>query len=312
MTAPSTNPAPLLDELQALGAPAWYLDAVGAPQGSRFVPADDGTPLHLVEWNAGEHAKPALLLLHGYRANTHAWDAIAPFLTSRYRVSALDWPGMGCSGHRRAYGDAYAAAADLPAAMDALGGGPVTVVAHSFGGSAAVHAAHRWPQRFARLVVVDSYIPVPGIDTPPQGQAVGPRRVYASRGEILQRFRLMPAQPCPPWALHHMAHHSVREGPEGWVWRFDPALPARVLGYETWQAWQTLQTPVDLIICALSLVAQARDRLQALAAARGRTTNWLEVPGAYHHAMMDQPQALREALLGLLESPAMQAAGATN
>ena len=135
MTAPSTNPAPLLDELQALGAPAWYLDAVGAPQGSRFVPADDGTPLHLVEWNAGEHAKPALLLLHGYRANTHAWDAIAPFLTSRYRVSALDWPGMGCSGHRRAYGDAYAAAADLPAAMDALGGGPVTVVAHSFGGS---------------------------------------------------------------------------------------------------------------------------------------------------------------------------------
>ena len=68
---------------------------------------------------------------------------------------------------------------------------------------------------------------------------------------------------------------------------------------------------MDLIICALSLVAQARDRLQALAAARGRTTNWLEVPGAYHHAMMDQPQALREALLGLLESPAMQAAGAT-
>ena len=307
MTVPSTNLSALLDELQALGAPAWYIDAVGTPQRSRFVPALDGTPLHLVEWNADDHAKPALLLLHGYRANTHAWDAIAPFLMPWYRVAALDWPGMGCSGHRSAYGEAGDAADDLPVVMDALGAEPVTVVAHSFGGSVAVHAAHRWPQRVSRLVVVDTFIPVPGIDAHPTGQAVGPRRVYASRADILQRFRLLPAQPCPPWALHHMAHHSVREGPDGWVWRFDPALPARVLGYETWQAWQALQVPVDLVVCALSLVAQARQRQQALAAALGRTTDWPEVPGAHHHAMMDQPQALREVLLGLLEQPARRA-----
>ena len=300
MTTASPNTPGLIAELQALGAPAWYLDAVTQPQSSRFIAAADGTPLHLTQWNEDEHHEPALLLLHGYRANTHAWDTIAPCLTARHRVAALDWPGMGCSGRRSAYGGADDAAADLPAVVAALGGGPVTLVAHSFGGSVAVHAAHRWPQLFERVIVIDSTIPVPGIDAPPQGQAVGPRRAYASREEILRRFRLMPAQPCPPWALRHMGHHSVHEGPEGWIWRFDPALPVRVLGYETWAAWQALQVPVEFVVCAHSPVARATERLRALAAARGRHDPWAVVADAHHHAMLDQPLALREVLLRLL------------
>jgi len=301
MTTASANTPELIAELQALGAPAWYLDAVTRPQTSRFVAAADGTPLHLAQWNEDERHKPALLLLHGYRANTHAWDAVAPFFTPRFRVAAMDWPGMGCSGHRGAYGGPDVAAADVPAVVAALGGGPVTLVAHSFGGSVAVHAAHRWPQLFGRVIVIDSTIPVPGIDAPPQGQAVGPRRAYASREEILQRFRLMPAQPCPPWALRHMGHHSVHESPEGWVWRFDPALPVRVLGYETWAAWQALQVPVEFVVAGHSPVARATDRLRALAAARGRQDPWAEVADAHHHAMLDQPIALREVLLRLLD-----------
>lgn len=307
MTTASPNTPDLIAELQALGAPAWYCDAVTQPQTSRFVAAADGMPLHLAQWNEGDCDKPVLLLLHGYRANTHAWDTVAPFFTPRHRVAALDWPGMGCSGHRGAYGGADAAAADLPLIVDALGGGPVTLVAHSFGGSVAVHAAHRWPRLFERVIVVDSFIPVPGIDTPPRGQVVGPRRSYASREEILRRFRLLPPQPCPPWALRHMAHHSVVEGPEGWVWRFDPALPARVLGYETWEAWQALQVPAEFVVCEHSQVAQSTARLRALAAARGRQGSWVEVADAHHHAMLDQPIALREALLHLLR----QAVGAS-
>lgn len=295
-------PPGFVAELQALGAPSWYLDAVTQPQIALVITAADGTPLHLAQWNAHADDKPLLLLLHGYRANTHAWDAIAPFLTSRFRVAALDWSGMGSSGHRGAYGGAEDAAAVVPAVVAALGGGPVTLVAHTFGGSAAVHAAHRWPGLFDRVIVVDSFIPVPGIDTPPRGQAVGPRRAYASREAILQRFRLLPEQPCPPWALRHMAHHSVVEGPEGWVWRFDPALPARVLGYETWQAWQALQVPAEFVVCAHSQVARSAERLRALAQAHGRQRPWTMVADAHHHAMLDQPIALREVLLSLLES----------
>ena len=182
--APAPGPVPrpgveppsatgLVAELLRLGAPGWYLDAVTRPQTSRFITAADGTPLHLAQWN--EHAcdKPVLLLLHGYRANTHAWDAVAPVFTTRFRVAALDWPGMGCSGHRVAYGGAAEAGSVLPAVVAALGGGPVTLVAHSFGGSAAVHAACRWPGLFDRAIVVDSLIPVPGIDPPPQGAGRG-------------------------------------------------------------------------------------------------------------------------------------------
>ena len=303
MTTASPNTPELITELRALEAPAWYLDAVTQPQVSRFITAADGTPLHLAQWNANERHKPALLLLHGYRANTHAWDAIAPFLTSRFRVAALDWPGMGCSGRRGVYGSAADAAVDLPPVVEALGGGPVTLVAHSYGGSVAVHAAHRWPRHVERVVVVDSFIPVPGIDNPPRGQAVGPRRSYASREEILRRFRLLPDQPCPSWALRHMAHHSVVESPEGWVWRFDPALPARVLGYETWDAWQALPVPAEFLVCEHSQVARSQERLAALAAARERQRPWVQVADAHHHAMLDQPLALRDALLGLLGVP---------
>lgn len=310
--APAPGPVPrpgvepptatgLVAELQRLGAPAWYLDAVTQPQSSRFITAADGTPLHLAQWN--EHAcdKPVLLLLHGYRANTHAWDAVAPVFTTRFRVAALDWPGMGCSGHRVAYGGAAEAGSVLPAVVAALGGGPVTLVAHSFGGSAAVHAACRWPGLFDRAIVVDSLIPVPGIDPPPQGQAVGPRRAYPSREEILRRFRLLPEQPCPPWALRHMAHHSVREVAEGWTWRFDPALPARALGFETWDAWRALQVPVAFVVCEHSQVARSAQRLRALAQAHGRRQPWAMVADAHHHAMLDQPLALSEVLLGLLD-----------
>ena len=72
MTTASTHPPELIAELRALGAPAWYLDAVTQPQVSRFITAADGTPLHLAQWNEGERDKPVLLLLHG----SDCWHAL--------------------------------------------------------------------------------------------------------------------------------------------------------------------------------------------------------------------------------------------
>lgn len=304
MDAPSENFHELLTELQELGAPNWYLDAVTRPKRSRFVPASDGTLLHLVHWNEDDRDKPVLLLLHGFLANTHAWDAVAPFFTSTHRVVALDWPGMGRSGHRADYGGPAEVAHDARDAAAALDAGPLDIVAHSFGGATAVHFAGQWPGHVRRLLVLDSAILVPGLDELRRGFGIGPPRLYPDRASILARYRLLPDQPCPAWALRWMAHHSARPVEGGWAWRFDPRLPRRTLGFDTWQAWQALRVPVHFISCSLGS-NHSEPRLQALSAARGRKVPW-PVLEAHHHAMLDAPLALRDRLQALLaEDPSV-------
>src|SRR5258705_7067620 len=54
-------------------------------------------------WNLGADALPGIILVHGFRAHARWWDHIAPSLSRRHRVAAIDLSGMGDSGRRSAY-----------------------------------------------------------------------------------------------------------------------------------------------------------------------------------------------------------------
>ena len=80
-------------------SPAWFAEAIAQPAESAFAELD-GIPVHYLRWNAAETHKPGLLFAHGFRAHARWWSFIAPFLLDRFRIVALDFPGMGDSTAR--------------------------------------------------------------------------------------------------------------------------------------------------------------------------------------------------------------------
>ena len=82
--------------------PEWFTKAIAQPAESCFVDVG-GSPVHYLSWNAADTQKPGLLFAHGFRAHARWWSFIAPFLLSRFRVVAIDFPGMGDSAARSEY-----------------------------------------------------------------------------------------------------------------------------------------------------------------------------------------------------------------
>ncbi len=101
---------------------------------------------------------PVVVLLHATLHDRHDFDAVAPSLSRRQRVIALDWPG-----HRDcrlpAPTDSLTAAALADALEDVVGAldSPAAAfVGNSVGGFAAARLAITNPERVSRLVLVNT------------------------------------------------------------------------------------------------------------------------------------------------------------
>ena len=99
-----------------------------------------------------------VLAIHGITANHLAWGMVAPLLAGP--VVAPDLRGRGGSGALPGPYGMTAHAADCVAVLDALGIEQAVVTGHSMGGFVASVLAHRYPDRVARLVLVDGGAPI--------------------------------------------------------------------------------------------------------------------------------------------------------
>jgi haloacetate dehalogenase len=101
-----------------------------------------------------------VLLLHGYPQTSAMWHAVAPMLAREHTVVCADLRGYGRS-HKPAPTPDHAAhskramAADLVAAMEALGLGRFLVGAHDRGARVAHRLAADHPDRVAALALLD-------------------------------------------------------------------------------------------------------------------------------------------------------------
>jgi pimeloyl-ACP methyl ester carboxylesterase len=116
--------------------------------------------LAVTEAGAGD---AAVLLLHGFPELAHSWRHQIPVLADAgYRVAAPDLRGYGDSD-RPARVEDYAIPAlvgDVVGLIEALGAGPVHLVAHDWGGSLAWVTAARRPDLVRSLVILNSPHPV--------------------------------------------------------------------------------------------------------------------------------------------------------
>lgn len=107
----------------------------------------------------GDRRRPTVLLVPGYTGSKEDFlPLLDPLADVGWRVVAVDQRGQyesPCTGDATCY-TVQALGRDLLALVAGLGGEPVHVLGHSFGGLVARAAVIEAPERFASLVLLDS------------------------------------------------------------------------------------------------------------------------------------------------------------
>jgi pimeloyl-ACP methyl ester carboxylesterase len=168
-------------EAEARYPPEGQLLDVGGCHVHAYLAGDDGT------------AKPDLVLLHGASGSLRDFTfSLIPALSPRYRVLALDRPGLGWTARTQAHFNSpwttraespAEQAAVLSAAAASLGITRPIVLGHSYGGAVALAWALAQPDRVASLVVLS------GVSNPWPG-GLGP--LYTVLGTTLGGALLPP------------------------------------------------------------------------------------------------------------------------
>jgi pimeloyl-ACP methyl ester carboxylesterase len=287
--------------------PDWFKSAIDQkPDGGFF--ESEGTRCHFLHWpNPG---RQALLLIHGHGAHAHWWDFVAPSFTECFDVVAVDLSGCGDSEHRQEY-SAAAFASELIDCCRHTGLVNPVLVGHSFGGAIARTAAYLHQDIFGGLVLVDSLVPARKGARQPPPMPRTKTRYYPTLAEGLRRFRLRPPQPCAnDYLVSHIASHSLKETADGYCFKLDPAIFAKMSGDDSLPAGsdmiRALSIPVGCIYGEESrfFPPDAIEAMQDLVG-KSRVTG---IQGAHHHVFLDQPQAFCRVLSALLSDmlPAME------
>ncbi len=109
-----------------------------------------GTELSFV--TAGDAAKPALLLLHGFPSSARTFDGIIPGLARIVHVIAPDLPGYGQS-EPLAKPTFEALGGAIQQLLDHLQIGQRFIYLHDWGAPVGVHIAMQAPERVAGLII---------------------------------------------------------------------------------------------------------------------------------------------------------------
>jgi pimeloyl-ACP methyl ester carboxylesterase len=131
-------------------------DAPGAGRG-RWVTADD-VQIHVTE--QGPVDGPRLVLVAGTGAWGGTWTSnTEAVVAAGWRVVTIDLPPFGFSSRPADHNySRHAQAQRLIAAMRSLGGAPVVLLGHSYGGGPAAEAAMLEPSLVHHLILVDAAI----------------------------------------------------------------------------------------------------------------------------------------------------------
>jgi len=125
----------------------------------------DAGVLNVSYAEAGPATGPAVILLHGWPYDIHAFDDVAPILAARgYRVIIPFLRFYGSTRFRSTEtirnGQQTAVAADTIALMDALRIEKAILAGFDWGSRTATIIAALWPERCSGLVAVSGYVVV--------------------------------------------------------------------------------------------------------------------------------------------------------
>ncbi|MEM7284380.1 MAG: alpha/beta hydrolase [Pseudomonadota bacterium] len=284
--------------------PSWFVQALAKKAEARSLECA-GARIAYRHWTRGitTDNRKSLVLVHGHAAHSRWWDCIAPLLPTEYDVVAVDLSGCGDSDHRALYSPELFAEEILACVQQAELNNPI-LVGHSFGGAMSRVAAYLHPSVFYGLILVDSAL------SPKQGSRQTPAmprlkdHVYASREIAMRRFRLRPPQPCENfYILEHIAYHSVKRSEDGYRFKLDPAIFAKMPQTRDFPAsadmFRDMTIEKGVIYGELSRFYQP-ESLEVLTGCLN-ADRIKKIPNAHHHVFLDQPLEFAKSLNDLLQ-----------
>jgi pimeloyl-ACP methyl ester carboxylesterase len=257
---------------------------------SRVLPGDPR--LHLLEWN--ESAENHVVLLHGNAANAWWWQPVADVIGDGLRLIAIDLRGHGDSEWVRPpayYPDDYAE--DVRRVILDLGLRSPVTVGHSMGGLVALAFACRYPELAVGLVAVDAAI----VSNEKRDRFLRrlkslPTVNYPDLETAKQRFRLIPHQgEIAPARLAFIAEKSLGVTSDGlYSMKFDRESFLGGDGLNVLETIGQISRPLLLVRGALSPVMTKAACASAMK--MNPMVRLVEIPQAYHHVLLEQPEEL--------------------
>jgi len=256
--------------------------------------------LNLLEW--GTPGRPGLCFLHGGAAHAHWFDWMTPEFADRFHVIALDQRGHGESDWARPA--AYATedfASDLLGVIDVLGWDRAILAGHSMGGHNSIAFSAWHPDRVRALIVIDSRPALPEERlSMMHRRGERPMRRYASADEAVAAFRLLPRDTvADPVLVAHVARIGLAQRDGGWSYRFDPEANRTRRPVDGWTLVDRITAPTLIVRGELSPVLPREMAERLRGAIQG--AHLVEIPGAYHHLVMDRPADATAAVTAFLE-----------
>ncbi len=220
--------------------------------------------LHYLDW--GNAQAPHMLMVHGMRDHCHTWDWMAQKLRQDYHIVAPDLRGHGDSAW--VMGSSYSHmdyVYDLAQLIRQARLEPVTLVAHSLGGTLACQLAGLYPDAVARMVVIEGV----GLGWSRRFERMAPHerimnwidntwklagrepRRYESLDEAYQRMQKSNKHLTPEQARHLTIHGSNQNEDGTYSWKFDnythANAPYDIPADDVQALWERITCPVLFI-----------------------------------------------------------------
>ncbi|MEO0608451.1 MAG: alpha/beta hydrolase, partial [Pseudomonadota bacterium] len=131
------------------------LETIYAVRDTQFITLNNGLKIHYTD--TGPHDRSAIVLVHGFSASLHTWEAWKTDLEQDYRVITLDLPGHGLS---RAEDPEQATIERFTQVVhdvtEDLGVDRFTLAGNSMGGNTAWSFALAYPEKLDGLILVNA------------------------------------------------------------------------------------------------------------------------------------------------------------
>ena len=222
--------------------------------------------LHYADW--GNATAPPLILVHGGRDHCRSWDAVAQALRADWHVLAPDLRGHGDS--EWAAGGSYNElnyVYDIVQLVHQKRMAPVTILAHSLGGSIALLYAGVYPETIAKVVAIEGLGPSPDMvermRQVPAEQQVRRRfemrresagrmpRKYPTLEDALTRMKSENTHLNDEQARHLTLHGAIQNEDGTYSWKFDNAVrmggPGGLTIEDQHRIWSCITAPVLLV-----------------------------------------------------------------
>ena len=320
----STEPIPRAENAAANPFPG----PGGAPRGVASWVDIDG-PVHYLDFG-GPRRGPVIVCVHGLAGSAVNWSALAPLLTSRCRVLAVDLAGHGLTRSGGRGTDVQSNRRLLHRFIDLVTAAPVILMGNSMGGMISLLEASAAADSVSGLILVD-----PALPFVPARPDLLVAAVFATGGlpglgpALLRGVHRLPPEAVVAGILSLCCHNPSRVPADVVAQHVAVARrrsgfteAGRDLGVATRSVIATAgfgghayRQGIAALSCPVLLLHGERDRLVPASAARATARahpSWsvTVLPGVGHVPQLEAPPECAEAILSWLDSAGLPAARA--